>query len=57
MLCVFPSGIREVQPSADFLGELREVAFYFSDEVAAGHDFSHLGPLALAMRPNGTPRT
>jgi hypothetical protein len=43
-------GVLEVQPSADFQGQFREVAFDFGDEVAAGHDFSHLGPLALAVR-------
>ena len=43
-------GVLELKSSADFQGEFGEVAFDLSDEVAATHDFAHLGPLALAMR-------
>jgi hypothetical protein len=40
----------EVKSPTDFQGELGEVAFDLRDEIAARYDFSHLGPLALAIR-------
>jgi hypothetical protein len=46
-------GVLVMKSSADFQGEFGKVAFDFSDQLAARHDFAHLGPLALTMRRQG----